>query len=152
MIKAIKGLLDGMFGDDAPALDQDKKQTVQLACAALLIEVMKADKELKPEEEAAIIEAIRNTWNIPTEELNSLMQKAFESNTNSISLYEFTHKVNDHLDHQQKYELIKAMWSVAYSDGELDKYEESLIRQVSELIHVPHVQFIKAKKETQELN
>jgi uncharacterized tellurite resistance protein B-like protein len=37
------------------------------------------------------------------------------------------------------------MWVIAFSDEELDKYEEYLIRKVSNLIYVSHSDFIKSK-------
>jgi uncharacterized tellurite resistance protein B-like protein len=37
------------------------------------------------------------------------------------------------------------MWRIAFADEKLNKYEESLIRQVAELIHVSHRDFIRAK-------
>ena len=36
-------------------------------------------------------------------------------------------------------------WAVAYADGNLDKYEEALIRQVAELTYVPHQDYIRCK-------
>ena len=37
------------------------------------------------------------------------------------------------------------MWAVAFADGEVDKYEEHLIRQVASLIYVPHEDYIRCK-------
>jgi uncharacterized tellurite resistance protein B-like protein len=37
------------------------------------------------------------------------------------------------------------MWRIAFSDKRLDKYEDHLIRKVSELIYVSHSDFIKTK-------
>ena len=54
-------------------------------------------------------------------------------------------QVNLHFSADEKFELIKHMWHIAFIDNELDKYEESLIRQVADLIYLPHSQFIKAK-------
>jgi uncharacterized tellurite resistance protein B-like protein len=34
---------------------------------------------------------------------------------------------------------------VALVDGELDKYEEHLVRKVADLIYVPHLSYIRAK-------
>ena len=45
----------------------------------------------------------------------------------------------------QKLQLIDSMWSVAFADGNLDKYEEHLIRQVAELTYVPHPDYIRSK-------
>ena len=63
----------------------------------------------------------------------------------STSLYEFTRVINDHYTPQQKQQLIYAMWTVAYADGDIDKYEEHLIRQVAELTYVAHEDYIRAK-------
>ena len=35
--------------------------------------------------------------------------------------------------------------TVAFADGNVDKYEEALIRQVAELIYVPHSDYIQSK-------
>jgi uncharacterized tellurite resistance protein B-like protein len=40
---------------------------------------------------------------------------------------------------------MKAMWEMAYADGDLDKYEDYIIRKVADLIYVPHTEFIRAK-------
>ena len=41
--------------------------------------------------------------------------------------------------------MIENMWRIAYSDSNLDKYEEYLIRKISELTYVSHKDFIRAK-------
>ena len=43
---------------------------------------------------------------------------------------------------QQKFDYLPTIFS---PDGELDKYEDSLIRKVAELIYVPHSVFIQTK-------
>ena len=43
-----------------------------------------------------------------------------------------------------------AMWKIAYADGNIDKYEEHIIRKVSNLIYVAHSDFIKAKLSAKE--
>ena len=68
----------------------------------------------------------------------------------AISLYEFTRVINDHYSAEQKLRLIDAMWSVAYADNDLDKYEEHLIRQVAELTYVPHSDYIQSKLSARE--
>ena len=44
------------------------------------------------------------------------------------------------------------MWRVAYTDGDLDKYEEHLIRRVAELTYIPHADYIRCKLEASELS
>jgi len=40
---------------------------------------------------------------------------------------------------------VRLLWRIAYADNQLDKYEELMIRKVSDLLHVSHSQMIKAK-------
>ncbi len=40
---------------------------------------------------------------------------------------------------------MKAMWEMAYADGDLNKYEDHIIRKVADLIYVPHSEFIRTK-------
>ncbi|WP_197476224.1 TerB family tellurite resistance protein, partial [Oleiphilus sp. HI0043] len=60
---------------------------------------------------------------------------------------EHTDLINKKFDSDSKYRLILAMWKIAYADSDIDRYEEHLIRKVSDLIYIPHTLFIKAKHE-----
>ena len=67
----------------------------------------------------------------------------------SVSLHQFTRLVNDNYNPEQKLALIESMWKVAFADGELDKYEDYLIRKVADLIYVSHSEFIRCKLKAQ---
>ena len=55
----------------------------------------------------------------------------------SAELFHFTRIINRRLSPEQRVELIEMLWEVAYADGELDEYEDSLLRRVGGLIYVP---------------
>ena len=44
------------------------------------------------------------------------------------------------------------MWEIAFADGNIDKYEEYVIRKVSDLIYISNDDFIKAKLEVKNEN
>ena len=73
------------------------------------------------------------------------MLDARERVEGATSLYDFTKVINDHCSPDQKLQLISAMWTVAYADGDLSKYEEHLIRQVADLTYVSHSDYIHCK-------
>ena len=123
----------------------ETQQAIQLACAALLIEVSKADFSLDAEETLAISDLIRQQFDLDPVAIDSLLKLAQEETDHSVSLYQFTRLVNDYYNYEQKLQLMSAMWQVAYADGDLDKYEEHLIRKVAELIYVSHKDFIRLK-------
>jgi uncharacterized tellurite resistance protein B-like protein len=37
------------------------------------------------------------------------------------------------------------MWKVAFADGSIDKYEDHIIRRISDLINLSHSDFIRLK-------
>ncbi|OLQ70125.1 hypothetical protein BIT28_11390 [Photobacterium proteolyticum] len=133
-------------GSDGGAIDTP---TMNLAMASLLCEVANADHEVDPREESAKVHLLVNLLDIDDSSAKSLLNKAKEQSNQSVSLYEFTTKLRT-LMPEQRYQLIEAMWQVAYADGVIDPLEEAVIRQVAELIYVDHSEFIRAKLSAQD--
>jgi len=134
-------------GTDGGAVDTP---TMNLSMASLLCEVANADHTLDPREETAKIHLLVNLLEIDSNQAQSLLARAMKQSHQSVSLYEFTTKLRT-LKPEQRYQLINAMWQVAYADNVLDPHEEAVIRQVSELIYVDHSEFIRAKLSAQKL-
>ena len=144
----IKSLLSLFELPDAQSED-DTQHQLRLAAAALLIETARADFTQDTAEEAALAELLRRELKLSADEVKELLALASQRVDESTSLYEFTRVINDHYTPQQKLQLISAMWVVAYADGNLDKYEEHLIRRVAELTYVAHEDYIRAKLSAQ---
>ena len=141
MIETLKKLFE-----TPPAETEDaRKHRLRLASAALLIETARADFSEDPAEEATLKTLLSETLDLGTSEVEVLLRDASDELDQATSLYDFTRVINDHYSASQKLELIESMWRVAYADGRLDKYEESLIRQVAELTYVSHSDYIRAK-------
>lgn len=117
----------------------------RLACAALLIEVAIIDNEFDAEEFQALQSILQNHFDIPAEDCEALTTLAQSECEESTSMYQFTQLVNEQCSQEEKFDLVKGMWSIAYADDDLDKYEEYIIRKVAELIYLSHGDFIRAK-------
>ncbi len=141
MIKALKALFELAPEDSG----EDQGQQVLLAACALLVETARADFTQDAQEEAALEKLLTTTLDVEAAQVKTIMAEAAERVDESISLYEFTRVINDNYSAKQKLQLIEAMWVVAYADGNLDKYEEHLIRRVAELTYVPHEDYIRSK-------
>ncbi len=141
MLKALKSLFD-LRGDV-----QATPSRVEVAAAALLIELGRADYESDADEQKAIIEAVRLGSGLEDAELASLVASAQESAERSTSLYEFTSLINAQYSADEKFALISALWRVAAADGDIHRYEDHLIRRIADLLYVPHSDFIRAKLE-----
>jgi uncharacterized tellurite resistance protein B-like protein len=123
------------------------EQRLQLAAAALLIELSKADYQRDARERDVIVQAIRTSFGLDEITLAALLSNAEAASDKATSLYEFTSVLNQHYSDAEKFALIRQLWRVAGADGNIDKYEDHLIRQIAELLYVPHQQFIRAKLE-----
>ena len=143
MIAALKALFELPEQEDGAQL-QDR---LHLAAAALLIETARADFTQDEAEQQAMEALLSRTLDLPVNKVHELIIAASDQVDEATSLYEFTRVINDHYSAEQKLRLIAAMWAVAYADGDLDKYEEALIRQVAELTYVPHPDYIRSKLE-----
>lgn len=127
--------------------DEALEPRLQLAAAALLIELGKADYKRDAREYAAITDAVRTTFKLSAATVDELLREAESASAGATSLYEFTSLINAHFSEAEKFRLIRQLWRVAGADGNIDKYEDHLIRKIAELLYVPHAQFIRAKLE-----
>ena len=127
----------------------DVEHDYQLAVAALLIEMSRADFDVKAVEGVAVADAVERAFNLSPEETKELMRLAEVQVDHATSLYEFTRLINVHFTAEQKHHVIELLWRVAFADGEVDRYEEYLVRKVADLIYVPHSAFIQTKHQVQ---
>ena len=125
---------------------EEQEHCFRLATAALLVEMMRADYAIRPEERDTVLQALAAAFpDLTHEESRQLLTRAEERADDATSLYEFTRIINLQFSPDQKAHVVELLWRVAYADGDLDKYEEGLVRQVADLIHVPHSVFIRMK-------
>lgn len=146
MISSIKNFFENKI---APVNEDNESgammSKIDLTCAALLIEVMNSDHELDEREHLEFLAVLKQCYSVAEEDLTELTQLAKEEAREATSLYEFTRLINDSYDYDEKIALIENMWRIAFSDDRLDKYEDHLIRKITELIYVSHSDFIKTK-------
>ena len=90
---------------------------------------------------------LMETYAIEEADIDEIIKDAENTVAESTSLYGYTRIVNDEFEYDDKLSLLKNLWKVAYADGNLDKYEEHLIRKISDLIHISHSDYINIKLE-----
>ena len=146
MIKKIKDLLSN-FSKEQETIEEEKISILDKACSALLIEVAFADKIFNDSEITSLKESLRDTYNLDEEIINELIAVAESTVDESTSLYEYTRVVNDEFTYADKLELLTRIWKLAFADGNLDKFEDHLIRKISDLVHISHSDFIRIKLE-----
>jgi uncharacterized tellurite resistance protein B-like protein len=145
MIKTLHAMLTeqlALIGQIQPAVEH---HMLELAAAALLLEVTRSDHAAHPAEQTIVVDAIRKAYALNAPETDALLATAAARVEDAVSLHDFTRVLNARLGAAHKKALVADLWRVAYADGRLDKYEEYTIRKIADLLHVPHRDFIHAK-------
>ena len=133
MIESILGWLTGA-APGGPAGSQDR---LQLALTALLVEAADSDDHFDERERAVIREMPERRFKLSHCEVRALLAAGEREAGRAAELFHFTRIINERLSFEQRIELVEMLWEVAYADGVLDQYEDSLLRRVSGLIYVP---------------
>ncbi|MCL4806784.1 MAG: TerB family tellurite resistance protein [Thermoanaerobaculia bacterium] len=145
MIDSLKRFFQERVLAAAPAESGDPGRRLRLAAAALLVEVMRADPEVRDEERTVVRTALQGTFGLPLDETEELVRLAEAEADAATSLYEFTSLVDKGLSLEEKKRIVELMWLVAFADAEKHPLEEHLIRRIAGLLNVPHPDFIDAK-------
>ena len=147
MLKKIKKHISNLGKKPIKSSDQELIETelINNACAALLIETALADKVFNEEELISMQQTLNKVYKVDEKDIEELINESKKKVSESTSLYEYTRLINDLCNYEDKIRLISNLWSIAFADQHLDKYEEYLIRKISDLLHVSHKDFIQQK-------
>jgi uncharacterized tellurite resistance protein B-like protein len=143
MLKAILDFFDQHIGQSAAP--QDDAQRLQLATAALLVEVVRGDGAISAAERDALLAAIGGKFGLTPAQSAALIDLAEQETRQANDYYQFTSLINRQFTQPQKLRVIEMMWQVAYADASLSAHEQHVLRKVAELLHVPHGDYIAAK-------
>ena len=125
--------------------EDELEHQLQLACAALMIEVLYADYSVDQSEIDTLRKALQENFDLKKEEADKLIQLAEEERSQATDYYQFTSLINEFYTQQQKRELVTRLWQMAYADHTVHKLEEHLVRRLADLLHVPHSAFMQSK-------
>ncbi len=145
MVTVIKKFFSRYIETAAGSPDKISGHSLQIATAALLIEMMRADTDISREEEIIIKNTIKSKFKLTDEETSALLLLAEDKIWESTGYFEFTSLINKGLNPEQKIRIIEQLWEVAFADSILDKHEEYMVRRIADLIYVSHKDFIGAK-------
>lgn len=143
MLRSLKALFEDAIAHVAAEVATTDE--LPLAVTALLLEIARADHEVDARERHALVHAVAEVCAVDEQALEALIESAETAVDEAVSFYDFTNVVNAHLDQVRKYDLLVLLWRVAQADGRLDHYEEYYIRRLSDLLHLSHRDFIRAK-------
>ncbi|MBA6352285.1 TerB family tellurite resistance protein [Colwellia sp. BRX9-1] len=119
--------------------------TIELACAVLLCEVMRADGHFDQKEQAKLAVLLVEQFHLNEEEVKQIIDQALIQSEQATDFYRYTSKINKHFSIEQRISIVKQLWNMAYADGELASIEEHVIRKIGDLLQLRHTEYIQTK-------
>jgi uncharacterized tellurite resistance protein B-like protein len=141
MLDAIRSFVNrtigAPFAPDEPAPPPALRPTgVQVAAAALLLEIAHADGEFSDAERAHIERALGRHLGLDETTTRELLTLAEVERQQSIDHFQFTRLIADHYDLGQKMVLAEVMWGVILADGTIGNHEAYLVRKIAHLLQL----------------
>lgn len=143
MLNRINDFLNTLF--NAEAEKSECVLSIEISCAVLLCEVMRADNIFTEKEQDELEGVLIKQFNLSKQEVSTILEKAFELSENANDFYQFTSRLNQHYSLEDRIKIVTLLWQVAYADGELASIEEHIIRKISDLLHLRHSEYIATK-------
>ncbi len=147
MIKKLLQRVSTTFSAPAAENDnaEDRAAALRLSTAVLMIDVARADHVFEESEFERVLQLIEAHFKLDPEDAAELLNLASDKADDLISAYEFTSELHKYLDAAEKARIVGLLWQIAYADGELDKYEDSLVLKISDLLHVSRARVMRLK-------
>jgi len=151
MIKRIlETVATAIKATDSPESEPpDRESALRLATAVLMVEVARADHVFEKSELVRLLELIESHFALSPEHAADLIDSAAESAEDIVHLHDFTQLLHKHLTEREKARVVGLLWQVAYADGRLDKYEDSLVLKISDLLYVSRGRVMRLKHDAE---
>lgn len=144
MINALKKWFEELSQTQV-AETRHESENINLCCFSLMVITASVDSVFDNAERQTIKQLGRDLFDLDNETIDQILKDATAHAGDSTSLYEFTSLIHEHMNENEKFKLVEGLWRIAFADGQIDKYEEHVIRRVAELIYLDHARFTEAR-------
>lgn len=145
MIRNLLEQVRDAFNASQDEPERDRDSAIRLATAVLMVDVARADNDFDETEFQKVLDLIAERFDLSGEDAARLANSADERAEEIVSLHEFTQLLHENLDDPEKTEVVRLLWEVAYADGRLDMFEDSLVLKISDLLYVNRAAVMRLK-------
>ena len=128
-------------------VEEDKPKNLDLISLCLAFEVANADNDIDEREEKIFLAKIKETIDLSVLTEKQIFNVIEEEGLKRISFYEIIQDINNGLNKDEKINILKLMWEIAYADDILDIEEEKIIRRSAEMLGINPSIVLQTKQE-----
>ena len=130
-----RNLMSRLFDQESPS-SQLQGTDAEVAIAALLVRVARADDRYTAQEEARIDQILARRRGLDMNEAAEHRAAAEMIEGEAPDTVRFTRQIKDRIPLDDRSGVLAAMWEITYADGRRSADEESLVRLVAGLLGI----------------
>ncbi|MEZ5724931.1 MAG: TerB family tellurite resistance protein [Paracoccaceae bacterium] len=130
-----RNLMSRLFDQESPS-SQLQGTDAEVAIAALLVRVARADDRYTAQEEARIDQILARRRGLDLNEAAEHRAAAEMIEGEAPDTVRFTRQIKDRIPLDDRSGVLAAMWEITYADGRRSADEESLVRLVAGLLGI----------------
>ena len=104
---------------------------------SLFVEVSRVDYKIDEKEINFIIEILAKEFNFNLDLIKEKLN-IVRTSERLIGYHPITKYINENFDDKFKKKVVLGLWKIAFINNDLDKYEDHLVRKVSDLLYINH--------------
>ncbi len=129
---------------------EDREAMLRLATAVLMVDVARADYVFEESEFDRVLKLIEAHFGLSPEQAAELVNEAGTEADELVEVHRFTKLLHEHLSDDEKARIVSLLWQIAFADGRLDKYEDSLVLKISDLLYVSRGKVMQLKHDAEQ--
>ena len=149
MIKRLFTQVVEAISSSEPDVTENRDSALRLATAVLMIDVARADAVFDESEFDKVLTLAEKHFGLSPDEAAELVNEAGDKAENIVSVHEFTTLLHENLSADEKEHIVALLWKIAYADGRLDKFEDSLVLKISDLLYVSRGRVMRLKHDAE---
>tara|TARA_B100001939_G_C16851634_1_gene577740 strand:+ start:642 stop:1067 length:426 start_codon:yes stop_codon:yes gene_type:complete len=126
---------------------KEKPKNLKLIALCLAFEVANADNDIDEREKDLILEKIKESIDISILSEKEIFEVIQEESQRRVSFYDIINDINKNLNKEEKIDILKMLWEIAYADKVLDVDEEKIIRRSAEMLGIKPSIVLQTKEE-----
>ena len=148
--KLINQVVDAIAAPQTGARTAESREAaLRMATAVLMLDVARADHAFDETEYDRVLKLVESHFDLTPEDAARLVVDADSRAEELVSLHDFTQLLHNHLGEDEKARIVGLLWKIAYADGRLHMYEDSLVLKISDLLHVSRGRVMRLKHDAQ---
>ena len=127
--------------------EKEKPKNLKLIALCLAFEVANADNDIDVRERNLILEKIKESIDLSVLTEKEIFDVIQQESEKRVSFYDIINDINKNLDKNEKINILKMLWEIAYADKVLDVDEERIIRRSAEMLGIKPSIVLQTKEE-----